>query len=267
MPGSGPGSRQGENQPSLALHGVAGVHRHVDQGRLELAHVSAHEAGVARHLDDDLDARPCHCVEHLAHSAQPGAHLEHLRLQRLPPGECQELAGQPRGAVDRVGHRFDVAQPARLEKARATQEVHGGADDGQQVVEIVRHAAGELADGLQPLALPQGLLGLLQGLRLLPLRLDVTADGIDAAVPGPGGPGDPAIAAVLVAVAVVEAQERLAVLQARNTLHRALEIAGMEEIEEIAPEEFRFGPAEHRLPGRVGGGDRSVEARDEHDRA
>ena len=42
----------------------------------------------------------------------------------------------------------------------ALQELDVADDDGEQVVEVVRDAAGELADGLHLLGLPQGLLGL-----------------------------------------------------------------------------------------------------------
>jgi len=40
------------------------------------------------------------------------------------------------------------------------KEVGGGADDRQQIVEIVRDAAGELADRLHLLRLTQGFFGL-----------------------------------------------------------------------------------------------------------
>ena len=65
-------------------------------------------------------------------------------------------------------------------------------------------AAGELADGLHLLALPQLLLGLSQRLRLLLFGSDVAAVGINDVAFGRSRPGKPAVAALLVAVAVLE---------------------------------------------------------------
>ena len=87
--------------------------------------------------------------------------LEHLRLQRLPPREGQQLPGQLGGAGHRIGDRLDIAQPPRLRQVGPPQQVHRSADHREQIVEVVRDAAGELAQRLQPLAVLQRFLGLL----------------------------------------------------------------------------------------------------------
>ena len=48
----------------------------------------------------------------------------------------------------------------------AADHVEAAQDDGQQIVEVVRDAAGELADGLHLLRLAQQFLGLAAGLVL-----------------------------------------------------------------------------------------------------
>ena len=86
--------------------------------------------------------------------------IEHLRRQRLPAGKGQQLPGELRGALDRVGNRVDVTAAPLLRQVAAAQEVGRGADDGQQIVEIVRDAAGQLADRFHLLRLAQRFLGL-----------------------------------------------------------------------------------------------------------
>ena len=87
------------------------------------------------------------------------AHVEHLGLERLPAREGQQLARELGGAVHRVRDRVDVAPPPLLGQVGPAQQLGGRADDGEQVVEVVRDAAGELAHRLHLLRLPQRLLG------------------------------------------------------------------------------------------------------------
>ena len=89
-----------------------------------------------------------------------GADIEDLRLQRLPPREGQQLAGQLRGAFHGVRDGVDVAAAALFRQFAAAQEVGRRADDGQEVVEVVRDAAGQLADGFHLLRLAQRFLAL-----------------------------------------------------------------------------------------------------------
>ena len=133
------GEAQGER--ALAVHRVPGVDRHVDERRLELAEVGLHEAGYLRHLDDDANAGTGDGVQHVGDRFELRADVEHLRLEGLPPGEGEQLAGQLGGTVDGVGDGVQVAGATLLGQVRTAQEVDGGADDGQQVVEVVRHAS------------------------------------------------------------------------------------------------------------------------------
>ena len=81
------------------------------------------------------------------------------RLQRLPAGEGQQMLDQFaaafRGLVDQLGgllQRRPVGKPGH-------QRLGGAGDDGQHVVEVVRDAAGELADRIELLRLLQLALG------------------------------------------------------------------------------------------------------------
>ena len=114
----------------------------------------------SRYLDVDPDPAADEGTDQLRHGLDLGADIEHLRLQRLPAGKCQQLSGQLGGALHGLGDRVDVAPAALFRQFAAAQEVGRGADDGQEIVEIVRHAAGQLADRFHLLRLPQRFLAL-----------------------------------------------------------------------------------------------------------
>ena len=89
------------------------------------------------------------------------AEVEHLRRDDLAAAEHQQLAGQRRGAVGGAADLGDVVVDRVLGLELLLGEVDAGQDHRQQVVEVVRDAARELADALQPLRLAEPLLELL----------------------------------------------------------------------------------------------------------
>ena len=78
---------------------------------------------------------------------------------RLPAREREQVAGEVGAALDRTAHAVERA-PARRGIAARLDQADAVENDLQQVVEVVRHAAGELAQRLQLLRMPQGLLGM-----------------------------------------------------------------------------------------------------------
>ena len=216
-------------QRPLPVHGVAGVRGHVDDGGVELARVRVDEAGLVRRRERDVDARAGQGGDHAAHRLQVGVHVEQLGLQGLPAREGEQLAGQLGGAVGGVGDGVGVAGAPLLAEARPAQQVHRAADHRQQVVEVVGHPAGELADRLQLLGLAQRVLGVVQRLGLEPVAGDVPAADIELVALRHRHPGHPAIAAVLVALPVLEAQDRLGGLQLHQRLFRRRMVVGVEQ--------------------------------------
>ncbi len=85
--------------------------------------------------------------------------VERTGLQHLPAREGEQLAGQLRAAsagARRRGH--ELAHLRRVGQDRQLVEhLQVALDHGEQVVEVVRDAAGELADALQPLRMAQRL--------------------------------------------------------------------------------------------------------------
>ena len=86
------------------------------------------------------------------------AEREHLRPQRLPAREGQQLPHQAGGAVGVLLDVHDVLEGRVARPVVGEQQVGEADDRGQHVVEVVRDAAGELADRLHLLALRELLL-------------------------------------------------------------------------------------------------------------
>ncbi len=88
--------------------------------------------------------------------AQVGQHVgqvQHLRPQRLAPREGEKLAHQRGGAVGVLLDVHDVGEGRVRRPVAGQQEVRRHDDGGEHVVEIMRDAAGELADRLHLLPL------------------------------------------------------------------------------------------------------------------
>ena len=84
--------------------------------------------------------------------------VEHLGLQGLLAREGEELAHEVRRAVGVLPDLHDIGK-RRIARLVAQQQQVAEADHrGQQVVEVVRDAAGKLADGLHLLRLGELLL-------------------------------------------------------------------------------------------------------------
>ena len=113
-------------------------------------------------VDVDLDPDPAahQRTNKPRHAFDLGADIEDLRFQRLPAGKRQQLRGQLRCPFHRFRDRIDVTAAAVFRQIAATKEVGRGPDDGQEIVEVVRHAAGELTHGLHLLRLAQRFLAL-----------------------------------------------------------------------------------------------------------
>ena len=98
--------------------------------------------------------------------------VDRLRVERLAAREGEQPVGQRGRALGRAHRRLGVALDvlgAPLRDA-GLHEVEGADDAGEQVVEIVGDAAGELAHRLHLLRLAQLLLGTMQRFGLAPSR-------------------------------------------------------------------------------------------------
>ena len=133
-----------DGQAAAVGHGVPGVDRQVDDHLLELRAVGLDVPEVAARQDLELDRLAERTVEQRCQVGEHLAQLQHLGLQRLPAREGQQLTHQAGGAVGAALDVHDVAVGGIGRAVRLQQQVGEADDGGQHVVEVVRHAAGEL---------------------------------------------------------------------------------------------------------------------------
>ena len=126
--------------------------------------IGADRPEVAAVLDDQLDGlaeQPLQQMGHLRHNV---GKLEHLRAQGLLAREGKKLPSQAGSAVRVRLDLLDVVIVAVARRVAHQHQVAMADDRGQDVVEVVRDAAGELPDHLH-----------LGRLRDLPLELGFLA--------------------------------------------------------------------------------------------
>ena len=77
----------------------------------------------------------------------------------MAPRKGKQLGCQLGGTVDRVRDGIDIALSPFRGQIGPLQQIDGGADHGEQIVEIMRDAAGQLSQRLQPLAVLERFFG------------------------------------------------------------------------------------------------------------
>ena len=140
-------------QQAFLVHGIAAVYGEIDQRGLELRDVGNCEAIDIGDIDLDPDPGADQRTNKPRHAFYLRADIEYLRFEWLPAGKRQQLSGQFRCPFHGLGNRIDIAAPAILRQIMSAKEVGRGKDDGQEIVEVMRHAAGELAHGFHLLRL------------------------------------------------------------------------------------------------------------------
>ena len=102
-------------------------------------------------MDADGHLRAGGAFQQRPHAGQGPLQIDHLRVQRLAPGEAQELARQPRAAIDRAQDGGELG--AFLHPV--PEQMRVVADHIQHVVEIMRDAASRQCLLAQPPGAPE----------------------------------------------------------------------------------------------------------------
>src|SRR4051794_982622 len=146
-----------DRQRAAGRHRVAGVDREGDDHLLQLRAVGAHGREVVGGEHGDRHVVADQAIEHRQQPGRDLVEVERDRVHHLLAREREQLARELRGAL---GRPLDLAQfvRARAGADAALREPAVAADHGQQVVEVMRDAARELADRLHLLRLAQLLL-------------------------------------------------------------------------------------------------------------
>ena len=162
--------------------------------------------------------------------------------------------GQGGGAAGGTLGRVDVAISLRGAALRQAglQDFQAAGDAGEQIVEIMRDAAGQLTHRFHLLRLAQLFLRRRQrgGRRFF--GADVASAGIDQPVRRRRDPGDAAVAAILVKLLGFIRRQ---LTSGRDVQRALIAVPGIRvgEIEMMAANHLLRRPAQHRVPGLVGG--------------
>ncbi len=146
-------TRGSDGERSARRHGVPRVGDEIDDRGFELPRIDLHRGAAFDQIGDEEDVGADHPLEHAIEIGDERVQIEDARLKHLLSAEGEELAREGRGAITRVVDLLQVRAHGVV-RAEPLQEGVGVAEDhGEQIVEVVRHAPGEAADGLHLLRL------------------------------------------------------------------------------------------------------------------
>ncbi len=106
-------------------------------------------------VEADVDVVGHQLPEDRLQIAEHGVQIEDCRLDRLAAAEGEELAGDRAGAIDCLLHVGEVGLAGRVLRQIRAEQLGIAADDHQDVVEVVRQAAGEVTDRIDLLRVLQ----------------------------------------------------------------------------------------------------------------
>ena len=146
-----------ERERTAVRHRIARIDDEIQNDLLQLSAVGEHHAGrgVAAIHEGDLGSNQP--AQHRFGAAHDVVDLDRHRLQHLTPAEGEELAGERGPPVRGTPDLADVAREVGVVVRLREDQLAVADDDGEQIVEVVRHPAGEPPDGLHALRLPQFL--------------------------------------------------------------------------------------------------------------
>ena len=102
-----------------------------------------------------FDALVDHFVEQVVQPVRDAVQIDGARLQHLPPRERQQLSCQSRSAIRLLANSFESLRHVGIVAAVFKPDFRPSQNRADNVGEVVRHAAGELANRLEFLRLPQ----------------------------------------------------------------------------------------------------------------
>ncbi len=148
-----------DDQLASVRHGVAGVEGQIEDRGGELIGIDDRRTGLILEHGFDLDMLAERPLQQFRGVDDQRVDVGYLWFERLLARECEQLLGEvgaARGGL--VDHSRDGGK-LRFALDGIGQNFDRSRDHGQNVVEVVRDAAGELAHGLHLLGLPDPVLG------------------------------------------------------------------------------------------------------------
>ena len=147
-----------DRETSAPRHRIASVHDEVQDCLLDLPGVRLGPPELALERGGQLHVLADHTPEHPLHAGDDRVQVEDTRLEDLPAAECEQLLRQRRSAAAGLPDLLGAFAPRVAFGQLGEQQLAVARDGRQQVVEIVRDAAGQPAHGLHLLRLQELLL-------------------------------------------------------------------------------------------------------------
>ena len=155
--------RHPDVDPAAIGHRVARVDREIEDRKLELVGIDPRRRQALGNIEPQRHARPERAFEQIDHAFDQRPQIDRHRAQILLAGEGQQPLGQRCAAFGALDGAVDQPLQARIVRQALAQQIEIAHHGHQQIVEVMRDAAGELADGLHLLGLAQLLLRLFAG--------------------------------------------------------------------------------------------------------
>ena len=139
-----------ERKLPAVRHGIAGVDAEVQQDLMELGGIAAHGPEIAGQKRIHRNIFGKRLAHHLLQLLHKSAEFHPLKFPAASAREQQDLPHHVRAAMRAGLHHAEQFTRFGV-RGLATQELRAHEDWRERVVEIMRHAAGERADGVHAL--------------------------------------------------------------------------------------------------------------------
>ena len=153
--------RRDDDAPA-ARHGIARIDAQVQQRQFQLVLVGNDRPQRRWKLHLNFHVLAQCAFQEVGHAVHQRRQVQGKHFHGLAPCEGQHALGQggaALGALDGIVHQ---AKLGRIIRQTLAQQLQAAEHRHQQVVEVVRHPAGQLADGVHLLGVEQGLAGAVQ---------------------------------------------------------------------------------------------------------
>src|SRR6185503_10441981 len=144
-----------DSQRSASRHGVARIDRKIQDQLVDLTHVRLHPVEVRPGDNLEIDVFVDDPTQHLVNFSNHRVQVQYLRRGDLLSTERQQLPRQAAASFACLLDLFDVGKDARLDIGPSEEQLAVTENGGQQIVEVVRDSAGQLADRLHLLRLEE----------------------------------------------------------------------------------------------------------------
>lgn len=136
-----------KGEAAAVEHGVTSVNGEIDDKRLELAAIGTNLAGGLRQVAVGFNGVAHETADQGHHLLKDNIEIERLGGSDILAADGEELIGEADGALGALNYLLDIFLERVFGLETGADEAAIAGDDGEKVVEVVGHAAGEAGDG------------------------------------------------------------------------------------------------------------------------